>query len=577
MYRLLQDAFKRSRQQSDGKTFVPMQQNVNRVFTPEQETYIEEYAIKIAKMFYGLPIKEFLGLAYEYAEACNISNIPAVWVAKGMATRDWYYAFMSRHPKLTLKAPEGMSIARAMAFNRVNVEVFFKAYCEAKARYEFSPDRIFNMDESGLSTVMKPMKVLCQKGRPVAKQQPSERGLHMTFVGFVNAAGGTIPPVFIIARRRANPQFMRGTTEGSIALYSHNGWMTGELFLETLKHLREKTYCSVDNKILLIMDNAECHMNIQAVEYAIQNGIVIVTLPPHTTAKLQPLDVSMYGPFKNCLKAIQDDFKLTSPNVPITEFMLPEFACKAWYKVCSPSNIMSGFAATGIYPVNRNIFPDDAFLGAEVSERDLALQEEQDQTFPAEGGNQALDPNLQAESPSSPGVAADVGVSDELRTPVRPGPSSEAGPSPEAGPSSGAGPPSVTPEAVRPYPKGPPRKMGKGRRSVKACILTEDEGALALLREKDDKKKKAEERKEAALERRKDVAWKRKSSQKKDTTRAKRSRAKESSSEEEAVDDPVVPVYDDSSEYSDEVDEDAPAHVPYAFQEKEPQVRNLFV
>ena len=70
--------------------------------------------------------------------------------------------------------------------------------------------------------------------------------------------------------------------------------MNGECFVDTLQHLHERTGSSVENKIVLIMDNAECHMNIHAVEYAIEHGIVIVTLPPHTTGKLQPLDVSVF-------------------------------------------------------------------------------------------------------------------------------------------------------------------------------------------------------------------------------------------------------------------------------------------
>ena len=58
-YVLFQDAFNRSKKMSDGKTFVALQININRVFTDEQEKHIEEYAIKIARMLYGLPVPEF--------------------------------------------------------------------------------------------------------------------------------------------------------------------------------------------------------------------------------------------------------------------------------------------------------------------------------------------------------------------------------------------------------------------------------------------------------------------------------------------------------------------------------------
>ena len=192
--------------------------NANRVFTSEQEDHIVEYAIKIARMFYGLPVTEFRKLVYSYAVACGSQAIPKVWENEGMATRDWYYAYMARHPNLALKAPEGMSIARAVAFNRVNVEVFFKAYTEAVAKYTFTSDRVFNLDESCLTTVLKLVKVVCQRGQPVASQISRERGASMTFVGIINAAGHYIPPVFIIPRKRWNDSFMRGTIDGSKGL-----------------------------------------------------------------------------------------------------------------------------------------------------------------------------------------------------------------------------------------------------------------------------------------------------------------------------------------------------------------------
>ena len=114
---------------------------------------------------------------------------------------------------------------------------------------------------------MKPVKVVCEKGKPVASEISRERGASMIFVGIISAAGSFISLVFIIPQKRWNGSFMRGTIHGSKGLLHQNGWMNGDLFLETLQHIQRKTYCSPDNKILLIMDNAECHMNIHAVEF----------------------------------------------------------------------------------------------------------------------------------------------------------------------------------------------------------------------------------------------------------------------------------------------------------------------
>ena len=545
-----QDAFNRSKLESDGKTYVGISQNCKKVFTKAQEDAIESYAIKIAKMFYGLQTKAFRIMVYKYAEAVGSPALPEVWRTEGMATRDWYYAFMHRHPNLALKAPEGMSLARAMAFNKVNVEVFFNAYIQAVEQYEFTADRIFNLDESGLSTVMKPCKVVCERGRPVASQVARERGSHMTFVGIINAAGQGFPPVFIVARKKLNPDFLRGTTPGTTVLLQANGWMDHERFVETLKHLHKVSYSSVENKILLIMDNAECHMNIHAVKYAIDNGIVIVTLPPHTTAKLQPLDVSVFGPFKSILRSIQDAYKLSNPHVPITEHMLPQMACEAWAKVCNVTNITNGFRATGIYPIDRNIFPDDAFIGSEVSEQAPPSDEGSINSslpqFSQEPSSSGSQPGLV--SPSMPMSPVSSTSSSMLTSPVET---------------------PLTPEAVQPYPKAPKRNStsSRGRKKIKSCILTEDKEALNQLQEKEDRKLAKEEKKKKIEKNKKG---------KNTNISPRQSKAKSnSSSDDEAALDPATLCEDDSSDFSEDFGEELEPNDHYPFINKEPQVRDF--
>ncbi|MPC74497.1 hypothetical protein E2C01_068857 [Portunus trituberculatus] len=117
----LQDAVSRSIKLSDGKIFVPLHGSSHKVFTKEQETQLCDYAIKIAKMFHGLLAKELRKLAYEYALACKSPCILSAWEREQSATKDWYYAFMAHHPQLTLKALEGMSIARVVSFNKHSV------------------------------------------------------------------------------------------------------------------------------------------------------------------------------------------------------------------------------------------------------------------------------------------------------------------------------------------------------------------------------------------------------------------------------------------------------------------------
>lgn len=54
----------------------------------------------------------------------------------------------------------------------------------------------------------------------------------------------------------------------------------------------------VDRKHLIIMDNHDSHIQLELLNYARENGILILTIPPHTSHKLQPLDRTVFGPLK---------------------------------------------------------------------------------------------------------------------------------------------------------------------------------------------------------------------------------------------------------------------------------------
>ena len=86
---------------------------------------------------------------------------------------------------------------------------------------------------------------MAQKGkRTVSQISTAERGTLVTMVGIVNAAGQHIPPVYVCPRKRPNPLFMRGAFTGSLGLFSESGWMTSELHLEVLKHIKTHSKCS---------------------------------------------------------------------------------------------------------------------------------------------------------------------------------------------------------------------------------------------------------------------------------------------------------------------------------------------
>ena len=65
-------------------------------------------------------------------------------------------------------------------------------------------------------------------------------------------------------------------------------WINGDLFLEYLKHFIRHTRCSKEKKVLLILNIHESHISLAVINLA--KGNRLLTMPPHTSHKLQSLD-----------------------------------------------------------------------------------------------------------------------------------------------------------------------------------------------------------------------------------------------------------------------------------------------
>lgn len=136
------------------------------------------------------------------------------------------------------------------------------------------------------------------KSKQVGKCVTAERGETITICAFVNAAGEAFPPVYLFPRKRNHPEYMEGCFEGSVAFFNQKGYMNTDTFLKTLEHFKIQTAASKDNQILLILDNHVSHLSLDAIKFCRENGIHMLTLPPHTSHRTQPLDVAVFAPFK---------------------------------------------------------------------------------------------------------------------------------------------------------------------------------------------------------------------------------------------------------------------------------------
>lgn len=230
------------------------------------------------------------------------------------------------------------------------------------------------MDETGLTEVHTPPNIIAAKGKKgVHSITSGEKGTTTTIVSCCNASGRYVPPLIIFKGIRENPLLIRSAPAGTIVKLSKTGWITSDIFYEWMKHFNVHRQKTPDGATLLILDGHISHLAIDTLKYAEQNKIVMVCLPSHCTHHLQPLDKSVFKSLKAAWNEVCAKYMRDNRGKNINRYVFCELFNSAYSKSATHQNASSGFLATGIWPLNRNAIPAEAYAPSETTNRSLQL------------------------------------------------------------------------------------------------------------------------------------------------------------------------------------------------------------
>jgi hypothetical protein len=171
-------------------------------------------------------------------------------------------------------------------------------------------------------------------------------------------SGSFLPPALIYKGESHDLQDTWIEDLGDEAAYfaaSDNGWSCDDLGLQWLlkvfeRHTRIK---AGRGKRLLIFDGHSSHVNLKFLDAADQLRIIVHIMPPHSTHRLQPLDVGLFSPLATAYsKALNNMMHKSLGMVYVTKRLFWSLFKESWELAFIEKNVLRSFEKPGIFPYN---------------------------------------------------------------------------------------------------------------------------------------------------------------------------------------------------------------------------------
>ncbi|KAJ6437943.1 DDE superfamily endonuclease, CENP-B-like protein [Purpureocillium lavendulum] len=319
-------------------------------------------------------------------------------IAKTEVGKDWPYRFVQRYrDELGCTWFDGLDMSRKRADNASRYKAYFELIRTKIEKYNILPCNTYNVDEKGflLGVINRTKRVFAlsvkKQGKLLGAAQDGNRSW-ITFLACVCQDLSALPPFLIYQGKPGQVQdtwLTEFDPEHQSAFFttSETGWTSHQLGKEWLtgvfdRFTKAKARNGRDYR-LLITDGHSSHVNMDFLEWCDQHRIIVAVFPPHSTHRLQPLDVSLFSPLSTAYsnQLIQWTAK-TQGLVGLSEREFWTLFWNAFEASFTPENVASGWKRTGLLPFDPEVVlsqiiekgEDDSDTGGDSAES-LALQQ----------------------------------------------------------------------------------------------------------------------------------------------------------------------------------------------------------
>jgi DDE superfamily endonuclease len=288
--------------------------------------------------------------------------------------QNWHLSFLQRHPDLKSKISAPRSMDRILAQDRSTFIAWFDLFLKQKKQYEVYDDDVYNMDEKGVALgVAGKQRVIIPKTEKNPHTSGGSGSREWATATETCSLTGHLLPSWTIFKGVKNLNKWHYTMEriglagsGYHISTSENGWTDNELgqaYFEDHFNRHTKEITKGQYRILIV-DGHDSHLTTKAIQYCIDNKIILLCLPPHATHMLQPLDVGCFGPLAQVYKGMISSAYTFGGSYNIDKCEFLEIWHAAREKALTPKNITSSWEKSGILQeeLGNGILDRDAVL-----------------------------------------------------------------------------------------------------------------------------------------------------------------------------------------------------------------------
>lgn len=113
----------------------------------------------------------------------------------------------------------------------------------------------------------------------------------------------------------------------------------------------------------------------------------MLSLPPNTSHKLQPIDVGVYGSFKSYCSVAFNDWMISNPGKTIPIKQIAQLTKIAFQNAFTQKNITKSFEKPGLWPLNRLAFKEESLpsIANHIKEEKYPPHQTSDETLTSIG------------------------------------------------------------------------------------------------------------------------------------------------------------------------------------------------